>query len=274
MKQVLATIRKPKIQQQLLLLLAGYLLVMWLTRLVSWFSYGAWWRNDHPGLWNIGEMMSSSGAEFLLRFLLTLAMLHFLFLTKGQGVKALGWKHGLGIIFFAGANYGGMLWLQNWMGWASVRTGSGWVWEVYENALFYGAQFALIHCYLLLEKTKYPTPPAPIEEPPLFPKHLVLQKGTRLPLVKIVDIFYLQAHGDYCKVFTATDSFLSPKGISQTAQQLDPIQFQRVHRSYWINCSKVKALKKNGRYFEVILSNEATVRVSQTYLPKIKEALL
>lgn len=113
-----------------------------------------------------------------------------------------------------------------------------------------------------------------LQKKAIFPPKVILHKGTRKIMVAVTDICYTEAFGDYTKVFTRKEEFLSTKGISQLMECLNPINFIRIHRSHFVNTDVVIELKKIGRYHHVVLNNQTELRVSDTYLPAIKKLIL
>lgn len=108
----------------------------------------------------------------------------------------------------------------------------------------------------------------------VFPAKVILHKGARKLMVNTVDIIYAEAFGDYTKVFTKNEAFLSTKGISELKEKLNPTAFIRIHRSHFININAIKELKKIDRYYHACLSSGEKLKVSDTYLPDLKKIVL
>lgn len=106
-----------------------------------------------------------------------------------------------------------------------------------------------------------------------YPSKVILHKGVRKIMVNVSDLSYAEAFGDYTKVFTWNQEFLSTKGISQLIEIFNPNTFLRVHRSHFVNINCILELKKIDRYYYVILGNGKSLRVSETYLPEIKKII-
>lgn len=107
-----------------------------------------------------------------------------------------------------------------------------------------------------------------------FPPKVILHKGSRKIMVSVKQILYAEAFGDYTKVFTKNEGFLSTKGISELKEILNPTAFIRIHRSHFVNTNSIQELKKVDRYFHVVLVNGKSLKVSETYLPEIKKIIL
>ena len=106
-----------------------------------------------------------------------------------------------------------------------------------------------------------------------FPLKIILHKGNRKILVNVEDIYFAESFGDYTKVFTEKDCFLSVKGISHLNEAINSKVFIRIHRTHFINKNKLVEIKKMERYHYAILANGSVIKISETYLPEIKKMM-
>ena len=104
-----------------------------------------------------------------------------------------------------------------------------------------------------------------------YPEKILVQTGNRLVTVAVNDILRIEAEGDYATLVTANSHHLSNYGISALEAKLDPRQFIRVHRSDIINIHYVREIQKYPSSYDVILQNGDVVRVSRSYMDKIRE---
>lgn len=104
-----------------------------------------------------------------------------------------------------------------------------------------------------------------------YPEKILVQTGNRLVTVAVADILRIEAEGDYATLVTATGRHLSNYGISALETKLNPQHFLRVHRSAIINLHFVREIQKYPSSYDVILQNGDVVRVSRSYMDKIKE---
>ena len=104
-----------------------------------------------------------------------------------------------------------------------------------------------------------------------FPEKILVQMGNRLVTVGVADIIWIDAEGDYSKLITTKNNHLSNYGISALETKLNPQQFIRVHRGSIINIAFVKEVQKYPNSYDVIMQNADVVRVSRSYMDKIKE---
>ena len=90
-------------------------------------------------------------------------------------------------------------------------------------------------------------------------------------MVAVEDIYYAEAFGDYTKIYTKNDSFLSVKGISQLNGAINSEVFLRIHRAHFINKNKLKEIKKVDRNNYALLENNKCLKISDSYMQEIKK---
>lgn len=112
-----------------------------------------------------------------------------------------------------------------------------------------------------------------IKQEDSFPNKIILHKGNRKFMIDSSSIIYGEAYGDYTRVFTANEAYLSLKGISSLIENLNPAVFIRLHRSHFVHIDRLVEVKKTGRYHYAILSNNTAIKISETYLSEIKKIL-
>ena len=104
-----------------------------------------------------------------------------------------------------------------------------------------------------------------------YPEKILVQTGNRLVTVAVADILRIAAEGDYATLVTATGKHLSNYGIGALEDKLNPQHFLRVHRSDIVNLHYIREIQKYPSSYDVILQNGDVVRVSRSYMDKIKE---
>ncbi len=107
--------------------------------------------------------------------------------------------------------------------------------------------------------------------PATYPEKILVQTGNRLVTVAVSEIYWIDAEGDYAKLITAKASHLSNYGIGALETRLNPKQFIRVHRSAMINLHFVREIQKHISSYDVIMQNGDVVRVSRSYMDRIRE---
>jgi two-component system LytT family response regulator len=99
-----------------------------------------------------------------------------------------------------------------------------------------------------------------------------MKSGSEWIRVRLDDISWIEAAGDYMCVHTLEGTHIIRKTLKQFEQELDPNLFPRVNRSAMINMSKLKRLtpNSNGEYLAQLISGDS-VKVSRKYKFKLEE---
>ncbi|SFC79406.1 LytR/AlgR family response regulator transcription factor [Pseudoalteromonas denitrificans] len=97
-----------------------------------------------------------------------------------------------------------------------------------------------------------------------------LQTDEGLFRVKIKDIFYLEAVGDFVAVYFNDKSLLTRSTLKGLVLELNNEIFVQIHRSFVINTTKIIKIEK-GRFGDgqVRLNNEQVLKVSRRYKHQI-----
>ncbi len=109
-------------------------------------------------------------------------------------------------------------------------------------------------------------------------QRIVVKTGSKIRIIPIHEVQYLEADDDYVKVHTADGVFLKNKTMSYFEQTLDPRQFVRTHRSYIVNVqiiTRLDAYEKES-YLAVLNTGSpslVTVPVSKTGYTQLKAVL-
>lgn len=103
-------------------------------------------------------------------------------------------------------------------------------------------------------------------------QHISLKSGNEWLRVKLDEILWIEAAGDYMCVHTLDNTHIVRKTLRQFEQELDPLRFPRVNRSSIVNLTKVVKLSpnSNGEYLAQLNSGQA-VKVSRKYKLKLDE---
>lgn len=105
-------------------------------------------------------------------------------------------------------------------------------------------------------------------------ERIVVKTGTKVKIIAVQDVEYLQADDDYVSVVTAEGAFLKNKTMAFFEKTLDPGQFVRVHRSYIVAISQITRLDPYEKDSHLaILKSGAKIPVSKTGYVKLKQVL-
>jgi two-component system LytT family response regulator len=103
---------------------------------------------------------------------------------------------------------------------------------------------------------------------------LVIKSAGRLFFLRIDEIDWVEAAGNYVKLHVGTDEHLLRETMNGIEVKLDPDKFFRIHRSRIVNMERIKELQPwfNGEYV-VILRNGTKLTLSRGYREKLQERL-
>jgi len=95
---------------------------------------------------------------------------------------------------------------------------------------------------------------------------LAVHGSGRIRLVRIADIDYVEAQGDYVAIHTAGRALMMRTTLADMEERLRSRGFLRIHRSQVVNKTRVVELKAmdNGEY-DVILSDGSQLKLSRSY---------
>jgi len=113
-----------------------------------------------------------------------------------------------------------------------------------------------------------------IMDKPNFPDRVLVNHNRKLISISVGQVLWIEAYGDYSKLHTMQGVYLSNHGISSLEERLDPRLFIRVHRSSIINIREVREINRYSKSFDIRMANDDIVRVSQSYMDKLKDLIL
>ncbi len=134
-----------------------------------------------------------------------------------------------------------------------------------------------IQKFLQQQKAPQPQTQAVLETAALSPVQagrIVLKDGSKIKIIPVAHIQYLEAADDYVKIITAGGSFLKKKTMQYFEQTLPQEQFIRTHRSYIINVqliTRIDAYEKDSHL--VLLNTGVKLPVSKQGYAKLKAVL-
>ncbi|HFA49158.1 MAG TPA: response regulator transcription factor [Bacteroidetes bacterium] len=78
--------------------------------------------------------------------------------------------------------------------------------------------------------------------------------------LNVADIRYLQAMGDYVRIFTKNEKYMVNKTMKTLMANLPPDKFARVHRSYIVNIDHIENIEEN-----TIVTGRDVIPISERY---------
>ncbi|MDF3078817.1 MAG: DNA-binding response regulator [Sphingobacteriaceae bacterium] len=103
---------------------------------------------------------------------------------------------------------------------------------------------------------------------------VVVKTGTKITIIPIADIEYLEADDDYVNIHTAGASYLKNRTMSYFEQALNGKHFVRIHRSYIVKVAEITRLDPYEKEtYTAILKSGKKLPVSKTGYSKLKQVL-
>lgn len=108
-----------------------------------------------------------------------------------------------------------------------------------------------------------------------YPEHIAIKESGEITRVAISAIEWVDAAGDYMCIHAGNEIHILRRTMKELEKELNPKNFQRIHRSAIVNINQVEKLcsRQNGEY-HLILQNGAELKVSRSYKDKIKQLIL
>ncbi|MEO8764972.1 MAG: response regulator [Ginsengibacter sp.] len=109
---------------------------------------------------------------------------------------------------------------------------------------------------------------------PAQQNRVVVKDGSKIKIIPVNQIQYLEAADDYVKIITAEGTFLKKRTMTFFEQSLSTYHFVRTHRSYIVNTqliTRIDVYEKDSHL--VLLTTGAKLPVSKAGYAKLKEVL-
>lgn len=107
-----------------------------------------------------------------------------------------------------------------------------------------------------------------------FLERIVIKDGSKISVVPVESIKWIEAQDDYVMINSEQGRFLKKKTMKFFENHLDENLFIRIHRSYIINADFIQHLEQKGKEsYQLILKNGRELPVSKTGLSKLKSTL-
>ena len=110
--------------------------------------------------------------------------------------------------------------------------------------------------------------------PQQFLERVVVKDGTRVTLIPIAKLDYVEAQDDYVALASQGKKHLKQQTIASLEACLDPKCFVRIHRSYIVNLERVVRIEPYGKDSRLaILSDGTRLPVSRTGYARLQSML-
>lgn len=107
-----------------------------------------------------------------------------------------------------------------------------------------------------------------------FLERVVVKNGQKISIVPVNDIKYIEAQDDYTMLYTDKGNFLKQKTMKYFEENLDPVLFIRIHRSYFVKTDNIKQIELFEKdSYRVILQSGEKLPVSKSGYQKLREII-
>lgn len=125
-----------------------------------------------------------------------------------------------------------------------------------------------------LGERKLPTEVAAARPAAERPQRLVVKDGTRVHVIPLDKLDYVEAQDDYVALHTGGKTHLKQQPIGSIEAALDPARFVRIHRSVIVNLERVARIEPYGKESRIaILQDGARLPVSRSGYARLLEAM-
>lgn len=113
-----------------------------------------------------------------------------------------------------------------------------------------------------------------LRSPVEYVEWLTIKKDERILLLKVEDIHWIEAKGNYVLLKFKENSQMMRETINHISEQLDPKMFMRIHRSTIVNVNQIKELQVWARgEYRVVMKTGQAFTLSRGYREKFDEFL-
>lgn len=106
------------------------------------------------------------------------------------------------------------------------------------------------------------------------PERLMIKSGGRIYFVRIEDVDWIEAAGNYVHLHVGKEDHLLRESLCGLERKLDPRQFVRIHRSTIVNLERIREIQPafHGDYV-VVLLDKTELPLSRSCREKLEESL-
>lgn len=98
--------------------------------------------------------------------------------------------------------------------------------------------------------------------------HIMVKADKKIFRIDLTDIFYLEAQGDYVKIYTDTRTLMVYGTLTGFAEKLPTDRFCRIHKSYLVSISRIEYIEGNS-----LKIRNNSLPISSTYKDQLTNLL-
>jgi two-component system LytT family response regulator len=103
-------------------------------------------------------------------------------------------------------------------------------------------------------------------------ERIVVKSGTKIKVIPVEKIFYLEAQDDYIMIYTDEGKHLKQGTMKYYEDRLDQSKFIRVHRSYIVRLDQIVQLEPYAKDNYILkLKNGTALKISRNGLKNLKD---
>ncbi|MBH5321021.1 LytTR family DNA-binding domain-containing protein [Aurantiacibacter sediminis] len=164
--------------------------------------------------------------------------------------------------------------------WMIQRGPERWGWPGLDVAMTHYVYVAMIGALIALANQLIQRQAQPSVEPASTPSTIVSQTETpsparfldRLPPELGTQLIALEMEDHYVRAYTALGSELVLLRMRDAVAELDGMEGEQVHRSWWVARGSVADVKREGRNVRLVLDNGIEAPVSRANVAPLKDA--
>jgi len=105
-------------------------------------------------------------------------------------------------------------------------------------------------------------------------RRIPVRSGSKIHVLKLEEVRYIEAQDDYIKIFSTKGSFLKQQTMKHMENNLPEDVFVRIHRSYILNINFLNQLEIYDRYgYTAITTDNNKLPVSRNGASKLKKLI-
>ncbi len=113
-----------------------------------------------------------------------------------------------------------------------------------------------------------------VDEKDEFLNRIVVKDKSKITIVPVEDVIYLEAKGDYVEIITDNSKHLKQKTMKYYESHLDPSIYIRIHRSYILNINYLQDIElMEKESYRAILKNGRKLSISKNGYALLKNTL-
>ena len=110
--------------------------------------------------------------------------------------------------------------------------------------------------------------------PGQFLERVVIREGTRVHVLPIHTVDFIEAEDDYLVISSATRRYRKQQTLAQLEAQLDPKRFVRIHRSFVLNVERMARIEPYAKdSWQVFLADGSHLPMSRSGYQRLRAVL-